>query len=117
MLSASPWTAPPLSEVSQAKPPARDQSRGGVPPSLLDKGNLMAQTAPKKAARKPPRNFMQEIDDTATVREVVDSRGNVRVYTDVPRAIAKEFAILAIRRGKSKRALMADLIMRAVAGA
>lgn len=73
----------------------------------------MAQAAPKKTARKPRTTQ----DDADTVREVVDSRGNVRVYTDVPRAIAKEFAILAIRRGKSKRALMADLIMRAVAGA
>lgn len=73
----------------------------------------MAQVAAKKTARKP--RTVQ--DDADTVREVVDSRGNVRVYTDVPRAIAKEFAILAIRRGKSKRALMADLIMRAVAGA
>ena len=73
----------------------------------------MAQTAAKKTARKP-RTIQ---DDADTVREVVDSRGNVRVYTDVPRAIAKEFAILAIRRGKSKRALMADLIMRAVTGA
>lgn len=70
----------------------------------------MAQAAPKKTARKP-----REAPDT--VREVIDARGNVRVYTDIPPRVAKEFAILAIRRGVSKRALMADLIMRAVTGA
>ncbi len=46
----------------------------------------------------------------------VDSRGNVRIYTDVPKNIAQEFSILAVRRETSKRALMAELIMDAVTG-
>lgn len=43
-----------------------------------------------------------------------DTRGNVRVYSDLPRAVANELAILAIRSGVSKRALMTMLIMNAV---
>lgn len=46
----------------------------------------------------------------------VDARGNVRIYTDVPKAIAQEFAILAVRRETTKRALMAKLIMDEVTG-
>ena len=49
-------------------------------------------------------------------KEVEDSRGLTRIYTDVPRHIAQEFAVLAVRRDTSKRALMAELIMKAVAG-
>lgn len=45
-----------------------------------------------------------------------DARGMVRIITDVPRKVGEEFAILAIRRGVSKRSLMAKLIMDAVAG-
>lgn len=45
-----------------------------------------------------------------------DSAGNVRIYTDVPANIGKEFKVLAIRRGISYRALMAELIMSAVSG-
>lgn len=45
-----------------------------------------------------------------------DSRGNMRIYTDVPAHVGKEFKVLAIRRGISIRALMAKLIMDAVAG-
>lgn len=45
-----------------------------------------------------------------------DSRGNVRLYADIPEQVAKEFKILAIRRGVTYRALMARLIMDAVAG-
>lgn len=45
-----------------------------------------------------------------------DSRGNMRLYTDIPVNVAQEFAVLAIRRGLSKRDLMAELIMNAVAG-
>lgn len=48
--------------------------------------------------------------------EPKDTRGNVRIYTDVPEHVAKEFKILAIRRGVSIRALMSQLIMQAVAG-
>lgn len=69
----------------------------------------MAQTAPKKA----PHRVRVQPD---TVRELVDTRGNVRIYTDVPPKVAEDFAILAIRRKKSKRALMAELIMGAVVG-
>lgn len=47
---------------------------------------------------------------------VTDARGMTRVITDVPRRVGEEFAILAIRRGMSKRALMAKLIMDAVTG-
>ena len=46
----------------------------------------------------------------------VDSRGNVRVYADVPKSVAQEFTILAVRRDMSKRDLLAKLIMDAVAG-
>lgn len=48
--------------------------------------------------------------------EEVDARGNVRVYGDVPVHVARELKILAIRRGVSKQALMAELIMNAVSG-
>lgn len=48
--------------------------------------------------------------------EEVDARGNVRVYGDVPVHVARELKILAIRRGISKQALMAELIMKAVSG-
>lgn len=47
---------------------------------------------------------------------VTDSRGNMRIYTDVPAHIGKEFKVLAIRRNTSIRALMAQLIMDAVNG-
>lgn len=70
----------------------------------------MEKTAPKKTAQRAR-------GQPDTVREIVDTRGNVRVYTDVPVKVAQDFAILAIRRGKSKRALMAELIMSAVIGA
>lgn len=49
-------------------------------------------------------------------RNDADARGNVRIYTDVPSHVAKEFAILAVRRDMTKRALMARLIMDAVSG-
>jgi len=45
-----------------------------------------------------------------------DSRKLVRIYCDVPSHIAEEFAVLAIRRGASKRALMAELIMSELSG-
>jgi hypothetical protein len=63
-------------------------------------------TARKQSARAEPKD----------PRLPTDSRGNKRVYTDVPAHIAQEFAILAIRRKVSKRALMAQLIMDAVTG-
>lgn len=49
-------------------------------------------------------------------RGIEDSRGNVRIVVDLPKNVAQEFAVLAIRRGETKRALMARLIMNAVAG-
>lgn len=45
-----------------------------------------------------------------------DSRGNVRIYTDIPRSVATEFSVMAIRRNMTKRALMARLITDAVGG-
>lgn len=63
---------------------------------------------PKQTARPSPR----EVESVA----VTDARGMTRVITDVPRKVGEEFAILAIRRGMSKRALMAKLIMDAVTG-
>lgn len=45
-----------------------------------------------------------------------DSRGNKRIYADVPAHIASELKILAIRRRITMQALMAELIMNAVAG-
>jgi len=52
----------------------------------------------------------------AAPTQPADSKGNTRIFTDVPVHVAQEFAILAIRRGLSKRALMAKLIMDAVTG-
>ena len=46
----------------------------------------------------------------------VDSRGNVRVYADVPRDIAQEFTIMCVRRNTSKRAMIAQLITNALKG-
>lgn len=47
----------------------------------------------------------------------VDSRGNVRIVADIPKGLADEFAILAIRRGfKNKRELVIRLITDAVSG-
>lgn len=59
------------------------------------------------ATKKPP---------TKEPSRAVDSRGSVRIYADVPKHIAQEFAVLAVRRDKAKRTLLAELIMAAVAG-
>jgi len=45
-----------------------------------------------------------------------DSKGRVRISTDIPESVAVEFGVLAIRRRMSKRALMERLIMDAVRG-
>lgn len=63
------------------------------------------------ATRKTPQDPRQR-----TTGPPIDARGNVRIYTDVPKAIAQEFAILAVRRDTTKRALMAKLIMDEVTG-
>lgn len=44
----------------------------------------------------------------------IDSRGNTRVYADIPANIAQELKILAIRTNKTTKELLADLIMKAV---
>jgi hypothetical protein len=43
-----------------------------------------------------------------------DARGKVRVYADIDKAVAVELAVLAIRRGVSKKALLELLILEAV---
>lgn len=63
-------------------------------------------------AKQPARTAAKAVESLA----VTDARGMTRVITDVPRKVGEEFAILAIRRGMSKRALMAKLIMDAVTG-
>lgn len=63
--------------------------------------------------RKPsPRPAAKAVETD----DITDSKGMKRIFTDVRPDIYKEFAILAIRRGTSKRALMAKLIMDAVTG-
>lgn len=49
-------------------------------------------------------------------RTAADSRGMVRVYVDLPKNVAQELAVLAVRRDVPKKTLVAELIMSAVAG-
>jgi hypothetical protein len=45
----------------------------------------------------------------------VDSRGNVRVYIDLPPDVARKFNVLAAMRGVAKRVLLAEIVRDAVA--
>lgn len=49
--------------------------------------------------------------------DVVDSQGRVRIYADIPKTIATELAVLALRRNKAKKDLLADIIAEAVRAA
>lgn len=45
---------------------------------------------------------------------VVDSRGYVRVYIDLPPDIVRRFNIMAATRGQPKRVLLAELVRNAL---
>lgn len=44
----------------------------------------------------------------------VDSKGNQRVYVDLPRALVVKFNVLAAMQGVTKRALMTTLLVDAI---
>lgn len=45
-----------------------------------------------------------------------DSKGNVRVYADLPAKLVKALSILAIQRDMSKKEMLAHLVEEACAG-
>lgn len=45
---------------------------------------------------------------------VVDSKGNQRVYVDLPRALVLKFNVLAAMKGVTKRAYMTALFSEAI---
>ncbi len=62
----------------------------------------------KATPRKPPAQ------SAPRVPQVPDSRGNVRVYIDLPSALVRKFNVLAAMRGLSKRGLLAQIVEQAV---
>lgn len=44
-----------------------------------------------------------------------DSKGNIRVYIDLPGDVARKFNVLAAMRGVPKRLLLAEIVRTAVA--
>lgn len=67
----------------------------------------------KVKARDDPR--VRRRLDSGQPREKVgaDARGTVRVYADINRDVATELAVLAVRRGVSKKSLLELLILEA----
>lgn len=45
-----------------------------------------------------------------------DSRGNVRIYADIPAPVARAFSILAARKEMAKKDLLAEIVSDACAG-
>jgi hypothetical protein len=47
----------------------------------------------------------------------VDSRGNVRIYADIPETVSTELAVLALRRRIPKKDLITEILAAAVRAA
>ncbi len=46
--------------------------------------------------------------------QAVDSKGNRRIYADIPDALVKKFNVLAAMRGVTKRSLITALLTDAI---
>lgn len=54
---------------------------------------------------------------TATLQQVaatVDSKGNQRVYVDLPKALVTKFNVMAAMKGVTKRSYMSALLAEAI---